>query len=916
MVFSQRMQGYLCVLLPLMGIAGVSIWAKMGIPRGWDFSYFTALVLWALSGIYLCFAFSVSASMIPRSIPGWMFGPGDFIFRQFSFGMIPVLFALCRLALIGKPLSPIPSLLGAFAVGCVGMVVLMGISMLASMLSSFEIMGSIFALAALVISSLLVGSMIRFSMDCYASVRTKSARGIAIVMLMICLLLPFAGLILNTWIPFPGSFQDPIVWVLAGINGIALSLPAFRNPLIHRVVWLAQCACFSFTLYFFLVFLPVIPLAPLAVPIMGAGFLILVPTMLFAVHLWRVCDGWREGKRPSSRGFGLATAGMTAALILPVTLAIQAHRDKVALDQAVAYFQSPDFHVNSRFPNDPDAAARLLTKIHHLRNGSRLPLIDDYYQRVVLGGLVLPEKLTEHLHTQLTGSPPPEFVHSFTMLWNPPRNRTFRPQATLPPNPGMLKSAKLQTMEIAPHIARSTLQIAFENPLSEVAEFSTRIALAEGTHITGYRLQIGDEWVEGRLFDEKTATWLYEKIRQQTAPIDPGLLRIVSAGEADLRVFPVGAKESRLTEIILIHPTGQESPARVVSDTVPTQMTHLNTPSTHPEKPWIVFSAEGSIASVPARNLKPSPARKPVVLRIFEHSHSTPFEPMRAAAWLKKSDPEDVAYIANFEVAELEEQDSVPPFPARGSFDAPRAILTALNDFEASMDLSKFYPVVVLCGSTSIDSEVFQNPPVATRMTELAPESPIVQIQATPDDPIVAPAGNICIFRLGGQIVAIPSSQNTDAQLWVPFPGNLQPSGDSLPHLEVLDSTDRQWRPLAYDHFDHADYERATEAAFWARERLVNPSHFATSLGTWLHRAKELGVLVPGLAFIAAETQAQWITLARKESDKAEKNAAFEIEDNTEVIPEPSTILLLLLAGLYVIYRKWIRPRTRVQSVF
>src|SRR3954466_2192515 len=97
--------------------------------------------------------------------------------------------------------------------------------------------------------------------------------------------MPLAGLILNITIPFPVDFQAAEVYVLTVANALVLLFAVWTGGSRPRLSWHLLCVTFPFALYFFIVFLPYIPLSVLAVIVMGAGMLVLTPILLFALHL-------------------------------------------------------------------------------------------------------------------------------------------------------------------------------------------------------------------------------------------------------------------------------------------------------------------------------------------------------------------------------------------------------------------------------------------------------------------------------------------------------------------------------------------------------------------------------------------------------------------------------------------------------
>ena len=94
-----------------------------------------------------------------------------------------------------------------------------------------------------------------------------------ILILLGALLLPLGGLILNRWIPFPVNFQLVAVYAWTVANGAVLLLDCLPRLRGNRWLWLAQCASFPFTVYFFVVFLPFLAGFLPALIVCGAGFL-------------------------------------------------------------------------------------------------------------------------------------------------------------------------------------------------------------------------------------------------------------------------------------------------------------------------------------------------------------------------------------------------------------------------------------------------------------------------------------------------------------------------------------------------------------------------------------------------------------------------------------------------------------------
>jgi hypothetical protein len=399
-------------------------------------------------------------------------------------------------------------------------------------------------------------------------------------------------------------------------------------------------------------------------------------------------------------------------------------------------------------------------------------------------------------------------------------------------------------------------------------------------------------WVEGRLFEEKSATWLYERVRLQFRPKDPGLLRVTDRGGLDLRVFPVGPNEVKRTRITVLHPGLVENAVWV--DQHPAER-GARVGGTVDAGPARVRSSHGDVLIAKRDHFAPSPRRRPVALLIFEHTAENFTPADKRDGWREAlvghrngwAPDEAVVWLGNYEVGEN--------LPARGGFDPVRAAMTALAEFERTHDTARFRPVVVFCGRMP---EIGPAPALIQRLRELAPEEPCVLRWsgpfATTLDEVVCAAPNapeVVTARLGGVVRTFPLAG--EGALFLPFPGA---RGEDCGFFVG----GGRWQGVTVRNADDPAYSRAVHAMFLARLRSTDPHTTDRDPGAWLNEVKPLGTLVPGLAFIAAETASQWKTLEATEQKKSTRHAAMEVETFPEAVPEPSTIGLVLLALLVV----------------
>lgn len=129
-------------------------------------------------------------------------------------------------------------------------------------------------------------------------------------------------MLLNRGIEFPVDFQSWDVYALTIANAAILFGVSWRGSSAPRLSFALLCGALPFSVYLFVVFLPY---TPLAVLFFGAGFLILAPTLLLALHLYllhRAREALRAGRAPRSA----MVAGACGVLLLPASIVGRARK--------------------------------------------------------------------------------------------------------------------------------------------------------------------------------------------------------------------------------------------------------------------------------------------------------------------------------------------------------------------------------------------------------------------------------------------------------------------------------------------------------------------------------------------------------------------------------------------------------------
>ncbi|MBC8040551.1 MAG: hypothetical protein H7Y06_08420, partial [Opitutaceae bacterium] len=252
----------------------------------------TLSVWWAVPAIvaqvaYLWLAMAWGErDMLPRSVMDWIYTPQRFFYNQFAFAMVPLFWGLIRLACVRPEKGRGKALVFSLVMAVAAPVMLYGLFQVIIRTDRyFEAGPAIFAIIVIVLGVLMFVAIIRGIALGLRDVDVWSGTTERMAIVIFAFALPVGGLILNREIPFPNDFQAWEVYALTVANTGFLLLASWchaRRPLLSLGL---LCATLPFSLYFFTVFLPFLPLSIFAVILMGAGFLVLTPTVLLILHL-------------------------------------------------------------------------------------------------------------------------------------------------------------------------------------------------------------------------------------------------------------------------------------------------------------------------------------------------------------------------------------------------------------------------------------------------------------------------------------------------------------------------------------------------------------------------------------------------------------------------------------------------------
>ena len=864
-------------------------------------------------------------NLLPDSVTLWILPQSQFIYYQYAL-MMPALFysglriSCFRLSIhtaadIGISLATLILVpIGWFLV----------LQVLSSLFRHME-PPFIITLIFLVGSTLIVlMAFLRLLLFLYGGLR-KLRAGWFILPLFAGILAPLGGLILNRNIPFPYDFQDPMGYALAVLNGLILLIPFKTGSRLGITGWMLRSVMYTFTLYFFIVFLPFMPLSLLAMIAMGAGFLILAPTLLFVVHTRQL---YEEGRQVAARLGVTRTIALFVVCVslIPIGYTVRALCDKAALMSAVDAVYSPDYDQN-RINIRRSSVRRSLHRLQTMKAGSFVPFLSDIYNSLVFDGMVLPDYKVKKVYQVLFGDEEiPKMIEG--MGWNifgPRARRAGRGgrNVRLPDRNVSLLNIDV-TEEKDTEVVNAVLKFTMKNNGRAASEFVTDIQIPDGVLVTAYWLNVGQDRVPGRIFERKSAMWVYHMIRDTTRR-DPGLLVYKTHSRMRLSVFPFAEDQTRTTEIQLSFPAGlrpeigvgersvklgveQGAEAERIIKTTDAKRSWLlvspsaagNLPATQ-RKPYIHFVIDRSVAAEEVfatfigdvdKVLEAMPHVRMcrITLANYEYDHVT-------------ERPVSVTDVSEILSRDLEQ----PPF--RGGLSLDRVIKSTLLEFKKSPPTGEEgQPMVPIFVVIAARQTVIIPCEDLASFADIVPDSDAyyqyrsnggceaVSLVDGKKSSVSKPhaPGGVVLFRAGNRLAACSASRGGLVHL---------PTKKGT-EVEIYDASAGEFvaLPESLELLARSTYYKGLVLWAESKETDFEPAQINNVLPSIVKGSRDTGVLVPLTSYIVVENSAQWkmLKLAEKKALKADHALEF---DEFQESPAPS-ILFLVPALVFLLCRR------------
>lgn len=877
-------------------VAGAALWRSMMRKRVKE----PGSALWGLPAVvaqagYLWLAMSMERDLVPGTVTQWIYTTDRFLYNQFAFAMPALFWGVVRLA-CARPAKDQRKALAVSAAAAIGAPVglFVAYQVIRALATGHDGIAAVVVVMVVLAGLAMFVGLIRLLALSLRDLQAWSPTTQRLAIVVFALMMPIAGLLLNRSIPFPNDFQAWEVYALTTLNAALLLVASWqhgRRPLLSHGL---LCATLPFSLYFFVVFLPFLPLSVLAVIVMGAGFLVLTPTVLLVLHLSLL-----NKSRQAPLGARVLVGVMSFAL-LPGFFTVRALADKAALNAALDHVYAPTVTPGDiRYPSSRLNLKRALANHRSYKNGIYYPLLSDFYAWLVFDNLVLPDDKLVRLENVFIGEAGTNERGDFLRSgggwgWRSVRDRHRMPSAIPPPRDVVVDRMEVKTAPADGGATTVTMALTLRNMATTNAEYVKLLPLPPGVFVNGFRLHVNGEPVPGRITEKKTALWVYSMIRDVERR-DPGLLFYNAPDELELRVFPVVPGVPSVVEVDFLAPTKLGKPEEITNDParVPGWIGERLQPRLAHDERGVVAAGGLERVALPAVK-RPSYAHV-IVDRSKDNGFDSDLTEALRRVRAKFPGAADVRVtLANYETRELASGgERLATLPLQGGFLADLAIAQAIRS-HAERDLDGRrdggvapYPVFVVLAK--------QTKPLAKAEMRLT--------NAWAD---LLPRLELHGLAASGTWQALSEPEAKDAPLlrlgesqrpWVKGRAPRFNAAGKENALEYWEPDTRTWRAVegVRTMEDSPSWVNAAALQMVQQDYERTPGSAGVDLKALVKASRESGVMVASTSYIVVENAAQWRMLEQSERQKLDQNTALNFKE----APAPPVAWLAAGFGLW-----------------
>ncbi len=859
---------------------------------------------------YLYFFGWCADDIVPRSVPRWMMFSGDLVLYVFTF-LVPALGYGVLLIVLGitpekKANRPWTDFLMAVTVPAIWYFIFNVFQFLGRNRPSSQIFEHF--LAVMLISGTVVffiflirGVYIVFLKNTIVNPYIRLS-----IKVLIAIVFPLMGLMLNNGVLMNdgfiqyifGDFSHPLFYILAVVNGILLCIPKPQNLRNQLLLFTARSITFSYIIYFFLVFLPYLPLSIPAIIVFGAGFLMLAPLLVFIVQAQTLSDDLQFLQNYVNNNW-LWMLFAVSILSLPVLVIASYHDDRQELHKALDYVYAPDFEENVDI--DPTAISQMIRHIRENKANNRFwgsthqPYLSNFYQWYVLDNQTLSERKLNLLEGIFTGDEN-AIASSFNDYTLEKRDE----------NVAIDSLYTTSTYHEEEDYWTSWVHFDITNYNDWQNEFRTSFELPIGAWISDYYLVVEDEKKYGILAEKKAAMWVYQQIVNTRR--DPGILYYLKGNEVAFRVFPLGGCETRNTGVELIH----KEPIVLNMDGKSLSLGYSEMQDTLKSKVEL-FDNQVVYLSAAAKTDLPKLTRRPMYYFILDCSegkaenvdmYSSTVHQFLNDNKIAFSDVRLLPTNYRTQVLDYEPnwEQKLQKIDFEGGFFAERAMQSVL--WKHYQNPNDFYPVFVLV-STSMNQTIFNGKladfefmlPEMPYYVHLQPNNIGDSYEANIHNLWGNPHHQMTGFRVAdiGEVtmLAYPDAENPVAYVADNQKASIVVRKEAANTLKSKKWERKNWNNALALHALQRDYilDTDNQDAKWL---------------SLIQRSFQTHIMSPFTSFIVVENEAQEAALREKQRQVLNSKASLDtVEEDMKRMSEPALWLLLLLMGLVVGIRRF-----------
>lgn len=854
-----------------------------------------------------------SDDIIPRNIPRWMMFSGDLLLYVFTF-LIPTLTYGVLLIVLGitpdkRANRPWLDFIMAVAVPAIWYFIFNVLDFLGRhkpLSQIFEHLLAVFLISGTVVFFIF---LIRGVYIILLKNSIVNAHIRLFIKALIVVLFPVLGLLLNNGVIWTdnyvqyifGDFSHPLFYILAVVNGILLCIPNPQNLRNRLLLFTARSLTFSYIVYFFLVFLPYLPLSIPAIIVMGSGFLMLTPLLVFIVQAQTLNEDFQFlQKYMSSKR--LTALFVLSVLSLPILMVASYHDDRQELHKALDYVYAPSFEKETEI--DPTTIAKMIERIRENKENNRFwrsqhqPYLSNFYQWYVLDNQTLSERKLNLLEGVFTGNQE-AIAHSFNDHELAQRDE----------NVAIDSLYTTSTYHEEENYWTSWVHFDITNYNDWQNEFRTSFNLPTGAWISDYYLVVEGEKKYGILAEKKAAMWVYRQIVSTRK--DPGILYYLKGNQLAFRVFPLNGCETRNTGFEVIHK--EPIDFNIEGKTLTLGYTAMQETLKSKVK---LFDSKVVYLPAAAKVDLPKITRRPEYHFVMDCSKGKAdnVEGYSAAIhqFLKQNDINftDVRLLpTNYRMRELEYipnwEQELKKADFEGGFFAERAMQSVLWKYHQNP--SNSYPVFVVVTS-ALNQTVF-NGKLADMQFSLPEIAHFVHLRPIEND-VNAKSFEASVHQLWGN----PHHQAADFQVsdigevtMLAYPDAENPvaflADDALPSIVIQKEA---VNTLKSRELERKNWDNAMALYALQRDYVLETDNQDAKWLSLIQHSFRTHIMSPFTSFIVVENEAQEAALMEKQRQVLNSKATLDtIEEDARRMSEPSLWLLLFLLVLGVGFRRF-----------